>query len=507
MFLFGSRAWASLDGMPDAQGRLAPATPEDLADALAFALRFDGRKRKHDATEIMARIVATRLVEHLEQSCFVVMKRPPIGRSAPRGTTEAWQIDDTDALQAAQWDQATRSRYGDSAFDRLHLQCKGGDNFEAPHMSLSGQWVARYAGTNSGTLVIELDEIGDHYEGTACAWQDEPDSVSSLIRIHTLSKDNNQRLEGIRVQPMYYNGTFIPPVELEQLKSTRGLLFPETVDIELGFDGQNLSIKWKTPVGSAGGGTAIAPKTRDGLTSELMPLPVRTWDEFKTYVNSLERKRYIFRGQENNEWRLRTSFYRTGRACIERYLINDVNDLHRTLSSLTRIPFDLDNRLQYAAFINLVQHHGYPTPFLDWTWSPYVAAFFAFRNIEKDAQNAGGRKVRIFKFDSREWNRRTWRADKLFPIRPNVSVVDALAIENSRAIPQQSISTVSNVDDIETVVRVNENSAGATYLEIVDLPAGERNQVMEELALMGITAGSLFPGLDGACESLRERNF
>jgi hypothetical protein len=88
-----------------------------------------------------------------------------------------------------------------------------------------------------------------------------------------------------------------------------------------------------------------------------------------------------------------------------------------------------------------------------------------------------------------------------------VSVVDALAIENSRAIPQQSISTVSNVDDIETVVRVNENSAGATYLEIVDLPAGERNQVMEELALMGITAGSLFPGLDGACESLRERNF
>jgi hypothetical protein len=30
---------------------------------------------------------------------------------------------------------------------------------------------------------------------------------------------------------------------------------------------------------------------------------------------------------------------------------------------------------------------------------------------------------------------------------------------------------------------------------------------MRELALMGITAGSLFPGLDGACEELRERLF
>jgi hypothetical protein len=30
---------------------------------------------------------------------------------------------------------------------------------------------------------------------------------------------------------------------------------------------------------------------------------------------------------------------------------------------------------------------------------------------------------------------------------------------------------------------------------------------MKELALMGITAGSLFPGLDGACEELRERLF
>jgi hypothetical protein len=70
--------------MTDAD-RLAPATPEDLADALAFALRFDGGKRKHDAAEMMARIVAERLAEHLERSGFVVLKRPPIGDAGALG--------------------------------------------------------------------------------------------------------------------------------------------------------------------------------------------------------------------------------------------------------------------------------------------------------------------------------------------------------------------------------------------------------------------------------------
>ncbi len=71
--------------MPDAPESLTPAAPEDLADALAFALRFEGRKRTHDAAEIMARIVARRLVDHLDRCGFVVMKKPAIGGGAALG--------------------------------------------------------------------------------------------------------------------------------------------------------------------------------------------------------------------------------------------------------------------------------------------------------------------------------------------------------------------------------------------------------------------------------------
>jgi len=69
--------------MPD-DDRMTPATPDDLEQAIAFALRFDGRKRVHNGDEFMARITAQRLVAHLRRSGFVVMRRtPPKGHSTP----------------------------------------------------------------------------------------------------------------------------------------------------------------------------------------------------------------------------------------------------------------------------------------------------------------------------------------------------------------------------------------------------------------------------------------
>ncbi len=63
--------------MPEAPVPLTPAAPDDLVAALAFALRFSGRKRVHNADEIMAEIVAKRLADYLSRAGFVVMKRPP----------------------------------------------------------------------------------------------------------------------------------------------------------------------------------------------------------------------------------------------------------------------------------------------------------------------------------------------------------------------------------------------------------------------------------------------
>jgi hypothetical protein len=170
--------------------------------------------------------------------------------------------------------------------------------------------------------------------------------------------------------------------------------------------------------------------------------------------------------------------------------------------------FNLSVADENGAFFNLVQHHGYPTPLLDWSYSPYVAAFFAYRSItNEDARRAApDDKVRILVLDQHQWRADFNQLVQLLAATPHVSIGEFMAIENERMIPQQSASTVTNVDDIESYIRSKEEAAGKTYLSAVDLPVRDRCQVVRELRLMGITAGSLFPGLDGACEEIKERH-
>jgi hypothetical protein len=109
-------------------------------------------------------------------------------------------------------------------------------------------------------------------------------------------------------------------------------------------------------------------------------------------------------------------------------------------------------------------------------------------------------------FDAQQWLQLP-QVSKLAPAQPHVSLLDALAIENTRMIPQQALSTITNVDDIESYIQYVEGMNSTRYLRVIDLPVHERPTVMNDLRQMGITAGSMFPGLDGACEALREQYF
>ncbi|MDB5529504.1 MAG: hypothetical protein JWR51_2607 [Devosia sp.] len=66
---------------------------------------------------------------------------------------------------------------------------------------------------------------------------------------------------------------------------------------------------------------------------------------------------------------------------------------------------------------------------------------------------------------------------------------------------------VTNVDDVETYIQSCEALSSTVYLRAFDLPYGDRENALKDLAMMGITQGALFPGLDGACEDLKERFF
>ncbi len=55
---------------------LRPATAAEVEETLSFALRFKGRRRTDAAGSMVAQIAAEHLRRCLEESGFVIMKRP-----------------------------------------------------------------------------------------------------------------------------------------------------------------------------------------------------------------------------------------------------------------------------------------------------------------------------------------------------------------------------------------------------------------------------------------------
>jgi len=371
---------------------------------------------------------------------------------------------------------------------------------------MNGQWLGRFEGTQNGSITVNVDEREAWYEGIAYLHPDENSAAAVAASFRTPNKKNSFRSRTTEIVPIDPTSGFPTSPTHENIRTRYGenLVMSKWADVSGAWKNNTLKLSWNTDIGLEGSCTLT--RLAAGQPSDLLPSRMR-WREYKEYAAGLKGRNYLFRGQ-NKPWRLRTSFHRAGRADLWRFTREDIPELHRHLSSKTKHVFNLTIPDENGGFFNLIQHHGYPTPILDWTYSPYVAAFFAFRGItSKQAASANPDDVvRILVFDHALWRSDFNQLLVLAPATPHFSVAEFIAIENERMIPQQAASTVTNLDDIESYIRSKE-STDKTYLQAIDLPVSERRQVSEELRRMGITAGSLFPGLDGMCEELKDRNF
>lgn len=213
----------------------------------------------------------------------------------------------------------------------------------------------------------------------------------------------------------------------------------------------------------------------------------QNWASYKKWFAeaTLNNRKHYYRGQSDSKWRLETTFHRSAKyksISIADYFGTIINDVNYQLAAFDS-PVNFANNIEYCALLGKLQHHGFPTPLLDWTLSGYVAAYFAFKNAPLEPKPSD--KVTVYIFDIEGWDKAFGSQTNFLGAEQFVSDFVPYATGNQRMVWQMGVTTSTNVVDIESFIMSKGADSNQTHLWRYGMPASERTMVMRDLTLWG----------------------
>ncbi|WP_426320479.1 FRG domain-containing protein [Pseudoduganella sp. R-43] len=232
---------------------------------------------------------------------------------------------------------------------------------------------------------------------------------------------------------------------------------------------------------------------------------LKNWQAFKVWASQTrETGEFVdFRGHGSNQFTLSTSLHRIGRTRSERFCFETIPEFRAHAEAILDTKFSQGNADDLSTVLALAQHHGLPTPLLDWTASPYVAAFFAFADaVENRGSRPDDTHVRIYALSKAVASTAAPTVVITSPA-PHISHLSIGPWKNPRLLAQQGRFTVSNVADMEHMLCMIQKKTGVSLVSAVDVPISEATAALSDLKFMGLSAATMFPGLDGLCRMMR----
>jgi hypothetical protein len=246
----------------------------------------------------------------------------------------------------------------------------------------------------------------------------------------------------------------------------------------------------------------VSSPIADGISS----FTLSSWEYFGSFLHKemSDLKSYLYRGHRCDIWKLESTLDRLLRAksmtahkSLREQHLNRFR--YATRGRRGSSPPNLENENDWWA---LGQHNGLATPLLDWTTSPFVAAFFAYaESREDDTKNRVVFAVHEQSINDKSNEIRKSIASSTPQTRPNVAdFFRPMSNENPRLVSQGGLfSRCPDRVDLETWISVNFKGEKQHYILIkILLPSRDRTNALRTLNQMNINHLTLFPDLYGA---------
>jgi hypothetical protein len=264
--------------------------------------------------------------------------------------------------------------------------------------------------------------------------------------------------------------------------------------------------------------------TTDWFTEKTVSTWRELYGQLETYLKPPAH--WVFRGQSNVGWKLQTQIervrkpFRVNQRKLPDYEWKLVREFRRRAHIYHPSPPQKDDHLDWLA---LMRHHGGPTRLLDFTYSPFIATYFALESADKDSavwainyvwlrdqalkivtggKGANGKVYENFrdKRDGASFKTIFWST----PLLRFVSGANPMRLNERLTLQQGTFLcpgdiTVSFETNLRAAAKVKDN----VHKIVIKKPC--RTNALARLRKMSIDSTTLFPGLDGFARSLNTR--